>query len=236
MTNYGADCLYRNEAGRRFEDITGRAGLSGSGWSSSAGFLDYDADGFLDLFVTRYLDYDPAVTAVDDGGLPEYPSPSSFDGLPTCSTGTSATAPPRRQREDRPCRPGRPGAGGGLHRPRRRWQGGHLRGHDGDPNFAWINTGSGRFEERARVLGVAVNAYGQPEAGMGIALGDSDLDGSLDSLSPISFRSRTPSTARGHPGSSRTPPPAAVWVPPASTAPPSARPSRISTTTGTWTC
>ena len=183
VTNYGADCLYRNEAGRRFADVTRRAGLSGDGWSSSAGFLDYDADGFLDLFVARYLDYDPAVTAVDDGGLPEYPSPSSFDGLPDrlyrnrgdgtfIDVGESAG----------------PGslAGRGLGVVFTDLDADGLVdiyvANDGDPNFAWINTGSGRFEERAHALGLAVNAYGQPEAGMGVALGDSDLDGGLDLL------------------------------------------------------
>ena len=183
VTNYGPDCLYHNEAGRSFADVTRGAGLSGEGWSSSAGFLDYDADGFLDLFVARYLDYDPAVTAVDDGGLPEYPSPSSFDGLPdrlyrNQGDGTFADV----------------GARAGLESLAGRGLGvvftdldddGRVDiyvANDGDPNFAWINTGSGRFEERAQVLGLAVNAYGQPEAGMGIALGDSDLDGGLDLL------------------------------------------------------
>ena len=183
VTNYGADCLYRNEAGRRFADVTRRAGLSGDGWSSSAGFLDYDADGGLDLFVTRYLDYDPAVTAVDDGGHPEYPSPSSFDGLPdrlyrNRGDGTFADVGEKAGLASL--------AGRGLGVVFTDLDGdGRVDiyvANDGDPNFAWINTGSGRFEERAQALGLAVNAYGQPEAGMGIALGDSDLDGGLDLL------------------------------------------------------
>ena len=38
--------------------MTAKAGVAGGGWSASAGFFDYDNDGKLDLFVTRYLDWD----------------------------------------------------------------------------------------------------------------------------------------------------------------------------------
>jgi hypothetical protein len=52
--------------------------------------------------------------------------------------------------------------------------------NDADPNHLWINQHDGRFEERAMVLGAAFNEYGVAEAGMGIAPGDVDEDGSLD--------------------------------------------------------
>ena len=35
----------------------GRAGVRRGGWSASAGFFDYDNDGRLDLFVTRYVEW-----------------------------------------------------------------------------------------------------------------------------------------------------------------------------------
>jgi hypothetical protein len=57
VTGFGANQLLRNENGR-FRDVTQRAGVAGGGWSSSAGFVDYDRDGDLDLYVVRYLDYD----------------------------------------------------------------------------------------------------------------------------------------------------------------------------------
>lgn len=41
-----------------FSDVTAEAGVAGGGWSASAGLLDYDNDGKLDLFVTRYLEWD----------------------------------------------------------------------------------------------------------------------------------------------------------------------------------
>ncbi len=57
VTGYGGNTLYRNNGDGTFSDVTARAGVSGSGWSTSAGFLDYDNDGKLDLFVGRYLEW-----------------------------------------------------------------------------------------------------------------------------------------------------------------------------------
>ena len=63
VTNLGtgghpAVLVYRNEAGRKFVDVTERAGVHAEGWATSAGFFDYDRDGYLDLFVCRYLAWD----------------------------------------------------------------------------------------------------------------------------------------------------------------------------------
>ncbi len=63
VTNLGtsvhpAVILYRNDEGRKFVDVTERAGLHAEGWATSAGFFDYDRDGHLDLFICRYLVWD----------------------------------------------------------------------------------------------------------------------------------------------------------------------------------
>src|SRR5262249_15180156 len=72
VTCYGKpNVLYHNvpdgNGGRRFEEITARAGLSDHpdwkdrpNWSTSAAFLDYDNDGLLDLFVCSYVHVDLA--------------------------------------------------------------------------------------------------------------------------------------------------------------------------------
>ena len=52
--------------------------------------------------------------------------------------------------------------------------------NDGNENQLWINKGDGTFEDTALFSGTAVNADGQPEAGMGVAAGDVDLDGDMD--------------------------------------------------------
>ena len=46
--------LYRNKRDGTFEEITERAGLRRTAWSSSVCAGDYDNDGWIDLFVTAY--------------------------------------------------------------------------------------------------------------------------------------------------------------------------------------
>ncbi|MGE3310116.1 MAG: CRTAC1 family protein [Limisphaerales bacterium] len=57
VTAVGDQRLFRNLGHGRFQDVTESAGLRADpeDWGSSAGFLDYDRDGDLDLFVCRYL-------------------------------------------------------------------------------------------------------------------------------------------------------------------------------------
>ncbi|HEX8850029.1 MAG TPA: CRTAC1 family protein [Gemmatimonadaceae bacterium] len=52
---YGYLSLFRNVDGRRFEDITEKAGLHRRVNSNGAIWLDYDRDGLLDLYVTAYF-------------------------------------------------------------------------------------------------------------------------------------------------------------------------------------
>src|ERR1700726_825757 len=48
VTSYGKNILYHNNGDGTFTDVTAKAGVSGGGWSVSAGFFDYDNDGKLD--------------------------------------------------------------------------------------------------------------------------------------------------------------------------------------------
>src|SRR5438067_345727 len=52
ISNYGQNALYRNMGNGTFADVTERAGLAnpagGAVWNSSAIWVDYDGDGFLD--------------------------------------------------------------------------------------------------------------------------------------------------------------------------------------------
>src|SRR3954453_2439000 len=60
VTYYGPNSLYRNRGDGTFADITAAAGLpvSGTRWGSGCAFVDYDGDGFLDIFVANYVDLD----------------------------------------------------------------------------------------------------------------------------------------------------------------------------------
>jgi len=61
ITYWGHNALYRNNGDGTFTDVTREAGLFGDAprWSTGCTFVDYDRDGKLDLFVSRYLEFDP---------------------------------------------------------------------------------------------------------------------------------------------------------------------------------
>ena len=60
MTFYGRNRLYHNERNGTFREVTGPAGVAGSGgeWGSGCAFVDYDRDGKLDLMVANYVHFD----------------------------------------------------------------------------------------------------------------------------------------------------------------------------------
>src|SRR4051812_4473979 len=60
ITYWGQNVLYRNNGDGTFTDVTEKAGLlrKGSRWGSGCAFLDYNRDGWLDLFVAEYLKFD----------------------------------------------------------------------------------------------------------------------------------------------------------------------------------
>jgi hypothetical protein len=51
---------------------------------------------------------------------------------------------------------------------------------DSTPSFLFRNNHDGTFTEDALIRGIAVNEDGQEQAGMGVAIGDYNLDGNLD--------------------------------------------------------
>ena len=63
VTNFGANRLYRNRGDGTFEDIAVKTGVAAGGWSTGCAFGDYDRDGWLDLYVARYVDLDLGAAA-----------------------------------------------------------------------------------------------------------------------------------------------------------------------------
>jgi len=86
VTAFGPDTLYRNNGDGSFTDVTAAAGVAGGAaeWSTSAGFLDYDRDGRLDLYVANYLDVragENPYCGLRKPGHRMYCHPTMFDGV-----------------------------------------------------------------------------------------------------------------------------------------------------------
>jgi hypothetical protein len=181
VTNYGPDKLYRNEGDGTFSDISQQAGINNPGWGSSAVFFDYDRDDFLDLYVANYLDYDASVSCNDKSGRKDYCGPKAFPGFPDVlyhnnGDGTfSDVSKPSNIASV---------AMKGLGVVSADLNNDHYQdlyvANDGEPSLLWMNQRDGTFKDMAMILGAAVNALGQPEAGMGIAVGDVDADADFD--------------------------------------------------------
>jgi enediyne biosynthesis protein E4 len=183
LTAFGPNLLFRNRGDGTFERLT-RAGAHDPSWGASAAFADLDGDGYLDLYVTNYLDFsfdDNPVCGRRELGIRSYCHPDVYDGVAdryfrNRGDGTF---------EDATAAAGLAGADGkGLGVVIADLTGDGLPdvyvANDMTPNFLFANRGDGTFEETALLAGVALSDLGKEEAGMGIALGDLDGDGLPD--------------------------------------------------------
>ena len=187
ITEYGGIRCYLNRSSEnnvRFVDITEQSGLRNPAWGTSASLFDYDRDGWLDLVVVNYLEYDPSRRCTDASGRQDFCGPQSFP--PTVARlfrnlGSNQDA----QFEDVTITAGLAtslGAGLGVicsDFDGNQWPDIFV-ANDGVANTLWMNQGDGTFVEEATQRGVAYNALGQAEADMGIAFGDVNQDGLFD--------------------------------------------------------
>ena len=85
FTAVGLNRLFRNDDGK-FIDVSAETGVAGQAdqWSTSCGFIDYDNDGDLDLFVANYVkwtrDFDKAQPFTLTGRERAYGRPQNFPG------------------------------------------------------------------------------------------------------------------------------------------------------------
>lgn len=212
ITEYDRVRLFLNHAGRKFTDITAAAGITNQNWSVPAAFFDYDRDGWLDLVIGNYLDFDPTQKCPDARGQPDFCGPHGFhstitrlfrnrsrepeapaepnnlDGPKTTNEfGGSLTVPPRF--EDVTVRSGISRAPGkAMQIMCADFDGDHWPDlfitDDGLPNRLFVNQRNGSFKEEAVVRGLAYTGMGAAAANMGIALGDADGDGMFDAFVP----------------------------------------------------
>ncbi len=78
VCNYGANILYKNNGNGTFSNVTKKANVAGGNECSiGAVWFDYDNDGFLDIYVGNYLNFDPEYKYfyAPDG----FPGPMAYD-------------------------------------------------------------------------------------------------------------------------------------------------------------
>jgi len=187
VTGFNCNQLFHNNGDGTFTDSTEKAGVSGvlkrgKPWSVAAGWIDYDDDGLLDLFVVNYLDYSLSTAhSCKTGNIVDYCSPDEYRGTPNIlyrnngdGTFTDVSQQSRISQYL--------GKGMGV----------AFADYDGDgftdifvsndsiPNFLLHNNGDGTFTDVALRAGVAYNENGKAVAGMGTDFRDIDNDGMPD--------------------------------------------------------
>ena len=188
LTGFNRNQLFHNNGDGTFTDVTEKAGVSGivpghgKPWSVTAGWIDYNNDGLLDLFVVNYLDYSVATAHIcETDKIVDYCSPNEYRGTPNIlyrnnGDGTFTDVSEQSHISQYV------GKGMGV----------AFADYDDDgftdifvsndtfPNFLLHNNGDGTFTDVALLAGVAYNENGKTVAGMGTDFRDIDNDGRPD--------------------------------------------------------
>ena len=181
VTALGQSHLFRNNCNGTFTDVTKQAGLWGHDeFSTSAAWVDYDHDGFLDLLVANYVQWTPRtdIYCTLDGRTKSYCTPQSYKGVSLRlwhNNGNGTFTDVTKQ--------------AGLYDPTSKSLGitvfdanndgwpDIFVSNDTEPNKLYINNGNGTFTERAVMSGVGFSEDGIARAGMGTAAADYDHSG-----------------------------------------------------------
>ena len=193
ITGWPQNILYRNNGDGTFTDVTRQAGLlhEGDRWGTGCTFVDFDRDGNLDLFVSNYLRFDPK--AIPPTGKSEI---CNFKGVPV-------NCGPRGLRPETSMLYRNNGNGAftdisvpsgiakavgsyGLTTVAADFDGDGWPeiyvACDSTPSLFFKYNKDGTFTENGIEMGVALNEDGQEQAGMGLGIGDFNLDGTLGIL------------------------------------------------------
>lgn len=197
VTEWGSNVLYRNNGDGTFSDVTTRAGLDLKApadkpyWSAGATFIDYDRDGRLDLFISNYVDFDMKSTP-----KPGENANCNWKGVPV-ACGPRGLKPARHWLfhnkgdgtfEDVSARSGiaKLHSSFGMTAVAADFDGDGWTdiyvACDSTPSLLFRNKRDGTFVEEGIERGVALNEDGMEQAGMGLGIGDYNLDGRLDIL------------------------------------------------------
>jgi enediyne biosynthesis protein E4 len=210
VTYYGSNILYRNLGNGRFSDVTKSAGLPVSGvrWGAGCSFIDFDRDGYADIFIANYIDFDIA-SAPKPGSSKncEWKGLAVWCGPHGLRSGHNVLYHNNRDGTftDVSEKAGilAPGARNGLgvvaaDFDNDGWPDIYV-ACDQTPSLLYRNKHDGTFEEIGGKAGVAYNSDGRLQAGMGIAVGDYDGNGFLD-IAKTNFSGDRPSLYRNEDG------------------------------------
>ena len=184
LNNYGPNAMYRNNADGTFSDVTRQTGTAGEPNLAGAGasFLDADADGDLDLYVARYLDFSYDTHLHNQWlGFHVYPGPDHYAPVPDSlyrNNGDGTFTDVSVEAGIAPLK----GRGMGLVSADYDGDGDTdiFVSNDSTPNFLLENDGTGEFRDVGLVSGVAYDLYGSLQGSMGVDCADYDNDGLLD--------------------------------------------------------
>jgi enediyne biosynthesis protein E4 len=192
ITYYGQNVLYRNNGNGTFTDVTAKAGLIHSGrteWGSGCTFIDYNRDGHLDLFIANYVDII----------LSELPKPGenascNWKGIPVnCGPRGLKPAVNRLFRNNGDGTFTDVSESSGIAKASGTYSMTSVAADfdndgwtdlyvacDSTPSLFFRNQHDGTFKEEGLERGAALSEDGMEQAGMGLGIGDFDLDGNLD--------------------------------------------------------
>jgi hypothetical protein len=191
MTYYGRNVLYHNNGNGTFTDVTPKAGLrhDADRYGSGCTWVDYDRDGRLDLFVVTYLNTTleklPKPGTNRDCRWKGVPVNCGPRGLPTGfvqlfhNNGDGTFTDVSRQSGVAAASGSYPMTAVAADYDNDGWPDIYV-ACDSTPSWLFRNQHDGTFREEGLLRGVALSEDGMEQAGMGVALGDYDLDGNLD--------------------------------------------------------
>ena len=189
VTFWGQNRLFRNQRDGTFTDVTSRAGLTTkTRWGAGCAFIDFDRDGLLDLFAANYIDFDMKSAPVPESGLCRYKGVPVACGPPGLAGGKNllyrnlggGTFADVSLKAGITAADGTYGLGvSTLDFDDDGWTDLYV-ANDSNPSTLYRNRRDGTFEDIAIRAGCAYSQDGKPQAGMGLAMGDYDRNGTID--------------------------------------------------------